>query len=292
MRFDSAKTYPHPVLRPDSSDYPRAEFEVESTLDRLAGGTELRIVADFRLSDPDLVGLVDSGRAKYVLRVEAPKVHFRVALDSVHPRIDHTFGEGALHGQVELLPFLVCTRQILGFSAAGWHEDYGSLKFDVAPGSVLAQDVPKEYWVDTAEESPVGSIFTLNRDRALRNGTWRCRLAGDKVEIQMAEGDYDRFMVARNRVNRTRDAQYLMNGVYLPALVSVLHEADRDEESHADRRWYRSLQAQLENAKCLPLGAVTADRLVDAQGLLKQPFPRMPLMAEGEAGEEASARPR
>ena len=292
MRFDSAKMYPHPVLRPDSSDYPRAEFEVESTLDRLAGGTELRIVADFRLSDPDLVRLIDSGRAKYVLHIVAPKVHFRVALDSVAPRISHTFREGELHGQVVLSPFLVCTRQVSGFSAAGWHEDYGSLRFDVAPGSVLAQDVPKEYWVDTAEEAPVGSIFTLTRERALRNGTWRCRLAGDKVEIQMAEGDYERFMVARNRVNRTPDAQYLMNGVYLPALVSVLQEADRDEESHADRRWYRALQAQLEGAKCLPLGAVAAGRLVDAQGLLKQPFPRMPLMADGEAGEEASARPR
>lgn len=292
MRFDTAKTYPHPVLRPDSSDYPRAEFEVESTLDRLAGGTKLRIVADFRLSDPDLAQLVDSGRAKYVLHVVAPKVHFRVALDNADPRIDHTFREGELHGQVVLSPFLVCTRQVSGFSATGWHEDYASLRFDVAPGSVLAQDVPKEYWVDTAEETPVGSIFTLNRDRALRTGTWRCRLSGEKIEIQMAEADYERFMMARNRVNRTPDAQYLMNGVYLPALVSVLQEADGDEESHGGRRWYRALQAQLERAKCLRLGAVMADRLVDAQGLLKQPFPRMPLMADGETSGEVSARPR
>lgn len=290
MRFDPAKTYPHPVLRPESSDYPGAEFEVESKLDRLPGGTTLRVVADFCLSDPDLLRLVDSGSAKYVLHVVAPKVHFRTALDSVDPRIDRTFEQGMLHGQVVLSPFLVCTRQVSGFSAGGWHEDYASLSFDVAAGSVLAQDTPKEYWVDTAEETPVGSIFTLGGDRALKTGTWRCRLAGEKIEIQMSEGDYERFVVARNRVNRTADAQYLMNGIYLPALVWVLQEADGNEESHASRRWYRALEAQLERAKCEALGADAADRLMDAQRLLELPFPRMPLMVDGDADGEALAK--
>ncbi len=293
MLFDSAKTYPHPVLRPGSSDYTGTEFEVDIELDRLVGGTELRVVADFCLSDPDLLRLVDSGSAKYVLHVRAPKIHFRAAFDSIDPRIDCTFPEGRLHGHVVLSPFLVCTRRVSGFSAAGWHEDYVSLSFDVAPGSVLAQDAPKEYWVDTAEETAVGSIFTvgLSRERDLKAGMWRCRFSGEKVEIQMPEGDYERFVAARNRVNRTADAQYLMNGVYLPALVSVLQEGDRDEESHAGRRWYRALQAQLERAKCLGFGEQAADRLLDAQRLLRSPFPRMPLMAEGEAGGEASATP-
>lgn len=80
-----------------------------------------------------------------------------------------------------------------------------------------------------------------------------------------------------------------MNGVYLPALVWVLQEGDRDEESHADRRWYRALQAQLERANCSPFGADVTDRLIDAQRLLQLPFRRMPLMADGEAGGEASA---
>ena len=226
----------------------------------MLGGTELRVVADFRLSDPDLLRLVDSGSAKYVLHVRAPKIHFRTAVDSVDARMS-TFSEGRLLGQVVLSPFLVCARPVSGFSAAGWHEDFVSLSFDVAPGSVLAQDTPKEYWIDTAEEMPVGSIFTvgLSRERDLKTGTWRCQ----KVEIQMPEGDYERFASARNRVNRTADAQYLMNGVYLPALVWVLQEGDRDEESHADRRWYRALQAQLERAKCSPFGE-EADRTAAA----------------------------
>lgn len=184
-----------------------------------------------------------------------------------------------------LSPFLVCTRHISEFSATGWHEDYVSLSFDVAPGSVLAQDTPKDYWIDTAEETPVGSIFTVGvtRDRDVKKGTWRCRLSGDKVEIQMPEGEYERFVSARNRVNKTADAHYLMNGVYLPALVWVLQEADREQESYADRRWYRALQGQLKRAKCQSLGDGAPDRLMDAQKLLESPFLRMPMMARGDA---------
>lgn len=288
MRFDPAKAYPHPVWRPGSSDYPDAEFQVEIDLKRVSGSTELQVTADFALSDPDLLGLVASGSAKYVLHVQAPKVHFRTALDSDRPGIDSTFRPGKLHGQVSLSPFLVCTRRLSGFSAAGWHEDYAGLRFDVEPGSVLAQDTPKDYWVDTAEETPVGSIFTLvqSDDRGLRAGTWRCGLTGERVEIAMPRGDYERFVAARERVNRTADLQYVMNGVYLPALVWVLQEGDRDQESHEGRRWYRALRAQLESAKLSPLGEKRADRLMDAQRLLECPFQRMPLMADGPIGGE------
>ena len=290
MRFDPGKTYPHPVLRPGSSDYPDAEFEVEIDLQRFSGGTELRVKAAFALSDPDLLGLVESGKAKYVLHVLASKIHFRTALDSAEPTIEDAFPEGKLAGQVVLSPFLVCTRDVSEFSAAGWHDDYASLQFDMAPGSVLAQDTPKEYWVDTAEEARIGSIFTLVRsvDRGLRAGTWRCQLAGERVEIAMPAGDYDRFCGARERVNNTADAQYVMNGVYLPALAWVLAEADREQESHEGRRWYRALQARLEEAKLPPFGAETADRLMDAQRLLNLPFPKMPLMVAGDGGDDVS----
>lgn len=293
MKFDPAKTYPHPVLRPGSSDYPGAEFQVDIKLDRLSGGTELRMTADFHLSDPDLLGLVESDGARYVLHVLAPKIHFRTVLDSSDPSVDSVFPEGRLHGHVVLSPFLICTRHVAGLSIAGWHDDYAALSFDVAPGAVLAQDTPKEYWVDTAEETPVGSIFSVrvSHDRDLKTGMWRCYLHEDKVVIQMPAEDHQRFLSARNRVNRTADAQYLMNGLYLPALVWVLQEADRNEESYAGYRWYRALQAQLGVADCSPLGDEHADRLLDAQRLLQLPFARMPLMVDGVDGgadEEAS----
>lgn len=282
MRFDPAKSYPHPVLRPGSTDYPQAEFQVEITSDRYRGGTKLRVSAAFELSDPDLLALVSAGKALYVLRVLASKTHFRTALTSEEPKMEEIFREGLLHGSVVFSPFLVSREPLRNFAAAGWHTDYSSLRFDIDAGSVLAEDEPKEYWIDTAEDSPIGSIFKVEPvdGRALDGGIWRCRMNEQKVILEMAKTDYERFISAREQVKDTADVQYLMNAIYLPALVWVLQEADRGEEEFGELRWYRSLKARLDDtAGCGKLGA-KADRLRDAQRLLQAPFGRMPLMTK------------
>ena len=286
MKFDPAKSYPHPVLRPGSNDYPHAEFQVEIELDRLRGGTMLRVNAAFDMSDPDLLALVEKGKAIYVLRILAPKTHFRGAFVSDEPKIQETFREGQIHGPVVFSPFLVCNSRLFGYSASGWHMDYGSLSFDVEPGAVLAEDEPKQYWVDTAEEAPVGSIFVIrpSDDSALRRGSWRCQLVHDKVMLEMSTPDYERFLLARSRVNGTADASYIMNAIYLPALIWVLQEADKGEEQYRDLRWYRALDARLSEKGYAPLSTANANRLTDAQGLLQTPFARMPLLVETGEG--------
>lgn len=286
MRFDPAKSYPHPVLRRWSSDYPDAEFQVDITSDRRRGGTELLVRAEFELSDPDLQALVDAGRALYVLRVLASRTHLREAVTSSTPEIEKVFDEGLLHGRVVFSPFLVSCDSLRSFAAAGWHSDYRSLRFDIDAGSVLAEDEPKEYWIDTAEDAPIGSIFKVRptNDAALDQGIWRCGLDEQKLILEMAVPDYERFVSAREKVKDTSDVQYLMNAVYLPALIYVLQEADRGEEEYGDLRWYRSLNARLnDTAGCGRLGAKGADRLKDAQRLLHAPFGRMPVVAEVDA---------
>ena len=69
MRFDPGKAWPHPVLRPSSygDDYPRAEFEVEIEVMRVKGSTAVEVHADFELSDPGLLQLVERDKARYAL---------------------------------------------------------------------------------------------------------------------------------------------------------------------------------------------------------------------------------
>lgn len=164
--------------------------------------------------------------------------------------------------------------------------DYGSLSFDVEPGAVLAEDEPKEYWVDTAEEAPVGSIFVIrpSDDSALSRGTWRCQIVHDKVMLEMSTPDYERFLLARSRVNGTADASYIMNAIYLPALIWVLQEADKGEEQYRDLRWYRALDARLSEKGYMPLSTANVNRLTDAQRLLQTPFARLPLLVETGEG--------
>ena len=281
MKFDPGKAWPHPVLRPPSygDDYPRAEFEVEIDIKRIEGGIAVELAAEFQLSDPDLLKLVETDAARYALLIRSPRTHFRGLLESPVPTIHRRFTSGDLSGRVELMSFLVCTQRLPDFRSAGWHADFNGLTFNIEAGSVLAEDIQKEYWIDTADEAPLGSIFELVESPDIRDGHWECNLDGQRVGIAMSRADSERYKLARNHANKTAEGQYLMNGLYLPALISVLNTADQDAETYEQYRWFSSLNNRLESVGCVQLGSVNADRLIDAQKVLDYPFLKMPLLA-------------
>lgn len=285
MKYDPGKAYLYPVLRPGGADrdYPRAEFQAKLDVDRIEGTTAVRASAAFALSDPDLLALVERGLAEYVLLVRAAASHHRSAHRAASPPIVAEFGNGDLSGRTEVRGLLVALSDLPGFRATGWHADYEGLSFDIGAGSVLAEDGPKEYWIDNAEEAAIGSCFYADKEDGLRNGQWKCNLHDDRVCLRMSSDDFGTFERARDRVNGTPEAASVMNGVFLPALVYALQTADRDGDEYADRRWYRSLDTRLADCGLRELGDGGADRLADAQRLLEEPFGGALALWAGEA---------
>jgi len=96
----------------------------------------------------------------------------------------------------------------------------------------------------------------------------------------MSNADATRYMVALERADRQPDGQYFMNGLYLPALITVLNEVDQSADDYRDYRWFAYLDQRLDAVGCKPLGSKTSNRLIDAQMVLENPFLRMPLIAE------------
>ncbi len=287
MRFDPGKAWPYPVLRPTScgDDYPQAEFEVEIDIQRVKGSTAIELSAEFQLSDRSLLQLVKQCKARFALLVKASKTHYRQMLESNQPHIKHSFTAGELSGRVEFAPFLICTEALRGFQAGGWHADFAGRSFDIPAGAVLATDEPKDYWVDTADEAPLGSIFGHKSRAELPDGRWELELGEDHVWIVMSNANAAQYERARKRANNRAEGQYLMNGLYLPALLAVLQEVDQHPEQYQDCRWFASLDQRLESVGCQTLGPEGSNRWVDAQKVLDAPFPRMPIIAEAETDE-------
>ena len=284
MIFDAGKAWPHPVLRPRSfgDDYPHAEFEVEIEVKCVKRSTEVEVNVDFELSDPDLLQLVEDRAARYVLLIKAPKTHFRECIQSDNPRVEHMYSAGTLTGKVEISPFLICTRDLSDFAARGWHPDFDSRTFNITTGAVLAEDVPKYCWIDTAGERPIDSIFRLSPSPKHPDGHWKYLLEEDRVWIVMSTDDAKRLNSARNQLPNQPEGYYLINGLYLPALLAVLTEVDQHPDEYQECQWFASLDQRLEQVGCKPVGSEGANRVVDAQKVFDFPFTKMPLIAQVE----------
>ena len=285
MRFDPGKIWPHPVLRPSQSgdDYPYAEFQVDIDVKSVENGAGIDLQVVFDLSDQSLLDLVEEDFALYVLLIRSPKTHFRRVIKQKSREIRKSFSTGELSGRVEITPLLICIKDIPAFRAEGWHEDFTEYSFDIKSGMVLAEDESKDYWIDTAIESSIGSIIECVPSKHLPYGCWKCDLEGDRIKIVLSEDDYNRFNLARERFNNHHDGQYLMNGLYLPALIWILLETDKDSHNYEQLRWFSSLNHRLQIIGCNELGCEgSTDRLVDAQKILEYPFIKMPMITNAE----------
>lgn len=284
MKFDAHKAYPHPVLRPENDDYLRSSFKTEIDFERMRNSTEAHVMATFTLRDDDLLHLIEQKTARYMLIARCIKTYFRLALDTFDTTLEHTFAAGQLSGPTEFSAFLICSNTVQAFRAGDWHKDYESfapLTFD--PGTVLAVSEPKEYWVDTAEETPIGSIFELQAMN-LDDGQWDCDLDGERIKICMSINDYAQFHAARECAasDSNTEQAYIMNSIYLLALHHVLVTADDEVQQYEERRWFRSLNHRLKEIQAKPLGVENQNRLKDAQRALDNPFAKLPFMLPGE----------
>ena len=279
MKFDPGKAFPHPVLRPQSTDYPDAEFEVDMKLEREERSTGLQLLANIALSDPDLQALIDSEDAEYMIVLKSPATHTRLTHRTRKTEVRWEIEQGAVAGRIEFAPFIVSLSG-LTFQATGWHEDWATAgSFELDAGSVLALDTPKEYYIDNAEESDISS-FLVVRPGEVADGQWKCDLGDKRIQILMSHGDYERFNALRAEPADPGIAASIWNGVYLPALMYAAAIAGESND-YAESSWYRSLDHQLEMQGLETLDVSGADRLAHAQLLLQLPFGRIAQLAEG-----------
>lgn len=279
MKFAIAKSYPHPVLRIGSSDYIDTEFEMEFSVERIQSTTAIEINAKFILTDPYLRQQIKTENAEYLLLVRCNTTFFRQEFRATEPNLNNVFTSGLLAGRTEFSPFIVSKNRIIGFRSDNWNSDYDNLSFNIEPGSVFATAPPEIFWIDTADETQVGSIFESLPSDAIPTGYWDCFLESDRIQLRMAKTDFQLFLKARKEKLNTPDAEYIMNSIYLPALIWVLMDTDANfEDSNYDTwRWFSSLNQKLEESQIPPLGK-NSNRLADAQKLLSAPFSRLPFL--------------
>lgn len=272
MRRVQNISFPHPVLRNGSTDYPRGSFDGCPILDVLPDASLISLRVEFVLDGcPDLAELVIGGRAAYCVLVKCERTYYRKILFAEGKTIDADLGRGSLDGEIEVLPLLVTRRGITGYRSREFHGDYEERTFDLEPGSVLAMGKFRTYYIDTTFLRPISSVFRIDF-KSMEGMIFKYDISGDLITIFMSEKIKKEFDA--NKAHGKRLGVFLA-GVYLPVLVSVLRDLDADPEEYSGRRWEQAIRETLrkhdlrspeENADA------SDDRLFDAQTILRNPL--------------------
>lgn len=285
----------HPVLRPAGygDDYVEGTFSADislvayesaaaNDLEEYEDGTAVKLQCIFDLDVQEILALIEQEKAKYALLINAERTWHGELL---YPKqndttIVTTYSAGAIAGKVSILPYIVSTTDIAGFQSNKWNPEFDGKSRDLLCGSVLAHGEQISFFVETGIEADVTSIFEQRCKADLVSGFWNIEIRRERIFIVMSKEDSMLFDRARKKVASSPNDAYLLNGIYLPALIASLNRIDENPDSYEDCIWYPSLVHRMAQVGCSELGAENSDRVKDAQRILERPYLRMPMINE------------
>jgi hypothetical protein len=277
----SQRSYPHPVVG-NRDDVPGAAFQ--ATVEMSSDRENVYVDVATKCSSSTINQLIAEGAAKHVLHVECSNTLFRRAYDFAELSKRISIPAESLNDAVEANVFVRATRDASGYAVDAAHPDYGSARFQVREGDILAVGEGHIFHIESHFDSlsRIGSIMQIEEAAEDGDLPMRVDFNGDKIRIILAKADFKDYKLLKAQEGVSAA---LTTTIVLPVLVEALHfwksgEAGADDDS---LRWMRALRARI---TALELGTET-DNLVLAQKLLELPLKRA-LVASRQLAEATS----
>jgi len=234
-------SYPHPVL--DDSDDVISDLETLNVLID-ASQQDIEVSYELRTNDPDLLALIDSGRAVHSLRWHCsstistgemqPSEHQR---RSSGVKLSAWLDQQLVRGDVVAEVRVIAVKPIKGHRWINQHPDYDGAVFDLEPGDVVADAGSFRFNAEKTYDPldpPIGSCFSFIRSEKLKKRIKPAFDGDETVVVQIPAKTFDHFKLLGHRP----DLQIAL--IVLPALIQTLDfiKNNRDEEPLDDKAWY------------------------------------------------------
>lgn len=280
MKISETTSYPHPVLAPWSDDITGASIHTELTLREQGETQQIDIHCATSLDHPGLVQLIERGDARFGCFITCRATGFRRLQQFGFPLGSHQFAPGALLERVQLRPLVWAVRPITGYAPTGAHEEFGE-SVDIEPGQILAID--DELRVDVLRPAipSIESIFEIFASPELGEGEFEIDLSGDRIHVDMGQKTFDLVQGLRGTDETSRAA--VMNALFVPVVMEVLHQLSPGPEEFSQSRWLEPFRRRAER---LDVDLTNPDLLTDAQKLLDRPFAGLGRLVDQEKEDE------
>ena len=131
--------YTYPVLSEEKDDYLNSKFEVQMK-QYMSGVNNIKLEFKIEMDNNDLEHLIREGKAEYVIHLECSSTTFREVLKSSFNEIKYQIPISRVNGKLEIVAFIVATKEIVDFYSNDWNEDFEGLKFKIPKAGILAYE--------------------------------------------------------------------------------------------------------------------------------------------------------
>lgn len=240
------KLYPYPVLAYYSDDYKAGAFD--TTIDLAKDGYNIKVDFMASLTNDGLKALILNGQAQYVYHLECAQTGYRQVVRTDKVSDSKILSDKEVCGKLQICPFIVATQDILGYTNAGFHDDYSGATFDIEAGCVLA--VGKQVNATIAKEmedlANTPSVFSIIRNADPLVTHMIIGIDGPKIIVKLPLNDYYSYkQLAKNPIT-----QPVLNSLtIIPALTYALEELKcltiEEREEFGESVWYRTVKKAL-----------------------------------------------
>jgi hypothetical protein len=264
MKFKQDMLFGHPVLVSDGDDYIDGAFGINFQ-NPVVEGADLILTVEVQIACPDLRSLIDENRAECGFYIICENTFLNRFVPVREDSGEFRFPAGDFAGTVRLRGVIVSTQPVAGYESRVINPEFGERPY-LPPASILAYDHESTFAVGQISKKPFESIFSLVASKEMEPGGIAVNPTESKIQICVhpkTKNSIDAF--------RTTEAgrTILLNSIYMPAVMQLLHEVSEDAEQYHNKPWFPVFEA-----KCTVLGVSLENPkpLEDAQKLLLNPF--------------------
>ena len=241
-----SKTYFHPVLRESTQDFVDGSafsVELKPRLNQNKNDENLSIDYKVELTSPGIQAQLSDGSAQVFLDLYSKETITRILSPLVDEEGSIEFKPGQLLGILEVQAAVIATKSIKSYSPAGMNAEYGDLKFNVPPGSILA--IGEKILLPLSfKRIKLESLIRVQLSKDLDPDVYELNLDSDFITILMGESFHALWDIMRSD---SAVKPYLALSIYKDTFVEALSLIHKTEEAE-EFNWAQALIARCENS--------------------------------------------
>ena len=241
-----SKTFFHPVLRESTWDFvDGSSFSVDLKARLNQDKKDENLCIDYKvdLTSPGIRPQLADGSAQVFLDLYSKETITRILSPLVDEEGTIEFASGQLLGVLEVQATVIATKTISGYSPAGINKEYGDVKFNISPGSILA--IGEKILLPLSfKRIKLESLIRVQLSKDLDPDVYEINLDSDFITILMGESFHALWDIMRSDI---AVKPYLALSIYKDTFVealSLIHKAEEAEEFS----WAQALIARCEKS--------------------------------------------